>query len=198
MRDRELTTRVVMIMLSKTSPRAAMIAGRSGIGPARSGPHRIGPTEIQTTAQESLLIGYGLAKPEVAGVVPEIPDAEVLDSNDVGGVDVFIVETRMDGLGVGLAGVGARGWPDGRPRGLEMGGAGDPGRAEQLVGLTEDAERPILAASVRVKSLRLLPVSVADLLQRRIGRDPEDFERVDLEADQGHVASRCRGTCTAQ
>ena len=90
-------------------------------------PQRIGPTEIQAATQESLLIGHGLAEPEVAGVIPEIPDAEVLDSDDAGGIDVFIVESRMDRLGVGFAAGGSRGGPDGGAGGLEMRRRGRPG-----------------------------------------------------------------------
>ena len=117
MRDRELTTRVPMIMASKISPRVARIVRAGpGSGDRRSEPRRVGPTEIQAAAQEALLLGHALAEPEIAGIIPEIPDAEVLHGDDAGGVDVFVVDTRVDGLGAGLAA---------GPRAAAGGGAGD-------------------------------------------------------------------------
>ena len=68
-----------------------------------------------------------------------------------------------------------------------MGGADDAGRGEQLVRLAEDAEDPVLAAGVGMITLGLCAVGVADLLERGVGRDAEDLERVDLEAELRHV-----------
>src|SRR5579883_1442220 len=73
-----------------------------------------------------------------------------------------------------------------------MGGADDSRRAQQLVGLGEDAEGPILAAGVGMVLLGLLAVGIADLLQGRVGRDAQHLERIDLEAEQGHLVASPR------
>ncbi len=145
----------------------------------------VGPTEIQATAQEPLVVRNGLAKPEVAGIVPEISDAEVFDGHDPARVHVFIVDARVYRLGAGLS-AGSRGVPRGRSGRLEMGGAHDSRRAEHLVRLAQDAKHPLFAASVRVVFLGFLAVGVADLLKRRFRRHAENFERVNLEAELRH------------
>ena len=61
----------------------------------------VGPAQVQAAAQETLLLGHRLPEPEVAGVVPEVADAEVLDGDELGGVHVLIVEAGVDGLGSG-------------------------------------------------------------------------------------------------
>ncbi len=90
----------------------------------------------------------------------------------------------MDRLGAGSRRRRSAGGGGG---GLEVSGADDPGRAEQLVRLADDAEDPVLAAGVGMVALGLLAVGVADLLERRVGRHAEDLERVDLEAELRHV-----------
>src|SRR5262249_12539512 len=147
----------------------------------------IGPAQVQAAAQEPLVFRDTLGQPEIAGIVPEVSHAEMLHGDDPGGVDILIVDACVDGLGLG-AGPSTGCGPARTGRGLDLGRADDPRRAQQLVGLGEDAEGPILAAGVRMVFLGLLPVGVANLLQRRLGRDAQDLERIDLETEQRHFA----------
>ena len=46
-------------------------------------PHPVGPLDVQAAAQEALLRpGTRLAEPEIARVVPEVADAQVLDGDE--------------------------------------------------------------------------------------------------------------------
>src|SRR5208337_2896402 len=51
----------------------------------------IGPAQVQTATEETLLVGLFLSQPEVGGVIPEIADAQVLDANHPRGRNVLIV-----------------------------------------------------------------------------------------------------------
>ena len=75
-----------------------------------------------------------------------------------------------------------------------MRGPGDARRAEHLVGLDQDAERPILAAGIGMIALGLLLVGVADLLERGLRGHSEHLVRIDLEAEKRHVDASGAGT----
>ena len=70
-------------------------------------------------------------------------------------------------------------------------GAGHARRAEHLVGLHEDAKRPILAPGIGMVHLGLQLVGVANLLEARLGRNAQYLMRVDLKAEerQGEAVS---------
>ena len=65
----------------------------------------IGPAQVQTATEETLLVGLFLSQPEVGGVIPEIADAEVLDANYPLERNVLIVKAAADGLSAWLV------WP---------------------------------------------------------------------------------------
>ena len=163
-RDRDVTTRVVMIIWSKRS--WSVDRSRPGRGIVAAHPARlplVGPAQVQAAAQEAIFVGHALGEPEILGIVPEIAYAEELDGDDAGGVHVLVVDAGVDGLGVRSGrGRGACGDVAGAGR-LDVRGPGDAGRAEHLVRLTEDPERPVLAAGVGMIALGLLLVGVADL-----------------------------------
>ena len=70
----------------------------------------------------------------------------------------------MDRLGAALAVWAAGAWAVGAGASTWR-GPGDARRAEHLVGLDQDAERPVLAAGIGMISLGLLLVGLADLLK---------------------------------
>ena len=112
----------------------------------------------------------------------------MLDGDDPRrGVDVLVVDARVDRLrGLGSRRGGLRA-PAGRGAAAARRASARTTRAEQSISyawlrMRNTQSSPPASGMI---ALGLLPVGVADLLERRVGRDAEDLERVDLEAEHG-------------
>ena len=165
----------------------------------------IGPAQVQAATEKTLLVGLLLGQPEVGGVVPEIAAHRGARRRRAARARRSGRECRPGRVSCLARAAGPHAGrreplPGARRAGSTRVARNDPGGAEHLVRLDQDPKRPFLAADVGMKGLALLAIGVADLRQRRIRRDAQNDQRVDIKAEgrQGGRPSRVRCVSTAR